>query len=100
MITKEKIRKGISQGIIRFITEPGNVEAGIKTGTVCAIGEHWFYFGGQTAEDETPDEFLKNADIEDVINDVFTVLEDFRTHESIFGHEYGYYDAILDEQIK
>lgn len=100
MITKEKIRKGISQGIIRFVTEPGNVEAGIETGTVCAIGEYWFYFGGQTAEDETPGEFIKNVDIEDVINDIFTVLEEFRTHGDVFGDEYDYYDAILDEQIR
>lgn len=100
MITKEKIRNGIAKGIIRFIVEPGNIEVGIKTGTVCAIGEYWFYFGGQTAENESPDEFLKNADIEEVIDSIFAVLEDFRRDEDSFGAEYTYYEAILDENLK
>jgi len=99
VITKNIIRSGISQGVIRFITEPGNIKAGIETGTVCAIGDYWFYFGGQTAEDETPDEFLKNADWGEVIDDIFTVLEDFRTNDS-FEDEYRYYEAFLNEQLK
>ena len=43
-ITKEDIANGITDGIVRFIVDPN-----MEEGTVCEIGENWFYFGGQTA---------------------------------------------------
>ena len=51
MITKEKIKAGLHEGAVRLITDPN-----MESGTVCQIGELWFYFGGETAEDMTPQE--------------------------------------------
>lgn len=40
MITKEKIKSGIRDGIIKFVVDPN-----AESGTVCQIGDWWFYFG-------------------------------------------------------
>lgn len=91
MITKNAIRVGIERNIIRFIVDPN-----LESGTVCAIGDYWFYFGGMTAEEEEPEEFLKNTDRDEVIDSIYDVLEDFRQQPD-FQTEYAYYDAILAE---
>ena len=41
-----------------FITDPN-----MGYGTVCKIGDYWFYFGGITAEEMEPDEYVKVADL-------------------------------------
>lgn len=88
-ITKDMIREGIESGKVRFITDPN-----MESGTVAAIGANWFYFGGGTAEDEEPEEFLKHADMEEVINDIWETMESFR--ESDPEGEYEYYRLCLD----
>ena len=55
MITRELITQGINKGFVRFILDPN-----LNTGTVCQIGESWFYFGGTDAESEMPGDFLEN----------------------------------------
>lgn len=89
MITREQIRVGIEQGVVRFIVDPN-----MEHGTVCEIGEHWFYFGGETAEAENPVELLKNADISEVVN---SVVEALKGIEQLDDYEYGYYEAVLKE---
>lgn len=93
MITKEMVRDGIRNGSVRFVTDP-NMEAG----TVCQIGEHWIYFGGETAEGMQPEDYLHAVPMEDIVNEVFDVLEDFRRSSETFGDEYAYYEAFLIEQ--
>ena len=70
----------------------------MESGTVCAIGDdgYWFYFGGATAAEENPEEYLRKVPIEDVVSEVFAELEDFRKNHDTFGDEYAYYAAILD----
>lgn len=93
MITKEMVRDGIRNGSVRFVTDP-NMEAG----TVCQIGEHWIYFGGEIAEGMQPEDYLHAVPMEDIVNEVFDVLEDFRRSGETFGDEYAYYEAFLIEQ--
>lgn len=91
MITKEKIKIGLKNGTIRIVESPN------EDGTVCQIGENWFYFGGQTAEEMSPEEYLKNVPHEDIIREIYDVLEEFLKDKS-FVDEYLYYDAVLEEQ--
>lgn len=92
MITKEKISRGMEQGVIRLVADPN-----MGSGTVCSIGDNWFYFGGLTAEELSPEEYLKEVPKQDIVDEIFTVLEDFKKYEAEFGDEYRYYDAVLAE---
>lgn len=89
MITKAMIRDGIKEHLITFEIDPN-----MESGTVCCIGDSWFYFGGQTAEEMNPEEFVAAVPIDDIINEIFDVLDDFRRDEEL-QDEYNYYDAVL-----
>lgn len=89
MITKSKILSGINKNIIKFIVDPN-----MESGTVCQIGDSWFYFGGFTAEQMNPDRYLREIPIGDIVQDIFDVLDEFRFDEG-FKLEYDYYDLIL-----
>lgn len=91
MITKGQIKTGIQENAVRFIIDPN-----MGHGTVCEIGEHWFYFGGKTAEEENPSEFLQSADPDEVIDSIVEALEGIRD-DLDGGDEYRYYEAVLKE---
>ena len=44
MITEDMVRSGIREHLITFIVDPN-----MGSGTVCSIGDSWFYFGGYEA---------------------------------------------------
>lgn len=91
MITREMIRSGIKAKLIEFVIDPN-----MEHGTVCRIGDSWFYFGGQTAEEMNPEEFTANVPVDDIADEVFQVLEEFRNDsDGEFIDEYNYYDAVL-----
>lgn len=94
MITKELIRKGIESKVIRFESDPDGIDG---LGTVCVIGEYWFYFGGLTAEELTPDEYQENVPMEEIIDEIFDALEGFRKFNDFKG-EYEYYQCLLNEK--
>lgn len=96
MITKELIRKGIESKVIRFESDPDGIDG---LGTVCAIGEYWFYFGGLTAEELAPDEYQENVPMEEIIDEIYDVLEVFRT-TPWFETEYEYYQCFLNEKCR
>lgn len=92
IITKNMIKTGYEKGIVKLIDSPH------LDGTVCEIGEYWFYFGGQTAEDLTAEEYKINIPEEDIINNIFAVLDDAKYDDKpISKNEYLYYEAILRE---
>lgn len=92
-ITKEMLRGGYGKGVVKFITDP-NMEAG----TVCSIGDYWFYFGGTDAEEKDPEEFLAGADMEEVLDRVLAALDGLRDENEDNGDaEYNYYCAVLRE---
>ena len=88
-ISKELIKDGIRAKIIEFVIDPN-----MEHGTVCQIGDSWFYFGGQTAEELNPEDFIKNIPEEDIINEIYDILEEFRNDEDSFD-EWSYYDSVL-----
>lgn len=53
-LSEEEILAALQDGRVQLVTDPN-----MGSGTVCQIGEHWFYFGGQTAEEMTPEEFRR-----------------------------------------
>lgn len=93
MITKEKIRTGLENGVVKLITNPT-----FETGTVCQIGANWFYFGGETADNMCPDEYIAKIPTDDIVRSIYDVLEDFK-NSGEFMDEYLYYDRVLDESM-
>jgi hypothetical protein len=92
MITLNMIQKGYERGIIKIVQSPHN------DGVVCSIGDNWFYFGGITAEEcKTPEEYTMNVPQEDIVREIFDVLDEFRTLED-FKDEYDYYMCYLLER--
>ncbi len=91
MITKEKIKTGLETGVVELVYDPHTLK-----GTVCKIGEYWFYFGGLIAEELDPPVFKEQIPVDDIISEIFDVLEDFSKQET-FIDEYMYYDAYINE---
>ena len=89
MITKEKIKAGLREGVVRLTTDPN-----MGSGVVCQIGELWFYFGGETAEDMTPEEYMKCVPEGEIADEIFEALESFKT--AGFEDEYEYYEERLE----
>ena len=103
-ITTWMIRKGIEQGLIRLVKDPN-----LGHGTVCQIGEKddsgkfpkntWFYFGGLTAEEEDPEEFLQGVNQDEMIQDIFSTLTGFFQSDETMD-EYRFYYEYLRENLK
>lgn len=89
MITKELIREGIERHLVTFEVDPN-----MGAGTVCRIGDGWFYFGGIEAEEASPEEYVNNVPIDDIVSEIYDVLSDFRNIDA-FQDEYDYYESIL-----
>lgn len=90
MITRKMIFDGYYKGLVRLIESPHN------DGVVCQIGDNWFYFGGLTAEEcKTVEEYKANVDTKIILDEIYSVLKDFRTE---FEDEYLYYEYYLKEK--
>ena len=90
-ISREDIRRGIEMEVVKFVVDPN-----MGSGTVCQIGDHWFYFGGETAEKEEPEEFLANAYLNEIVGSIYITLADFRRLDEL-QLEYAYYAHYLQE---
>ena len=66
MITKELIKEGIRENLVKFVVDPN-----MESGTVCQIGDSWFYFGGMTAEEINPSEYLRDMSEDDIVEVFF-----------------------------
>lgn len=88
MFTAKEIQKGIEKGLVQFVWCPDD------SCTVCKIGEYWFYFGGLTAEELMPEEWVVNVPIEDSAAEIADTLNDMAFHDE-FIDECNYYKAIL-----
>lgn len=91
-ITVQEVFDGLRNGYVEL------VEKGCGTGTVCQIGEYWFYFGGITAEELTPEEYLRDIPMKDIAREIFDTLASFRESED-FMDEYRYYRSFLREAV-
>lgn len=95
MITKEILTRGYKDGVVKLEESPN------EDGVVCRIGEYWFYFGGSEAEEcMTVEEYNASIPTETIIDEIYQVLDDFANCCEIYGDEYNYYEAYLNEHLK
>lgn len=105
IITKEMIEQGYKQGLIRLTTgEEFSDYYGFLddsgTGVLCAIGEYFFYFGGEEAELLTVAEYKKIFSEDTIIDQIHSTLEAFAEDEDLNGVEYKYYYYYLKEHLE
>lgn len=94
MITREMIKAGYEAGLVNLICSPHDDDV------VCAIGNNWFYFGGPTAEEFPSVEEYKNAiPTDDIVSEIFSVLEEDFKDSPEFNDEYLYYESFLRERL-
>ena len=86
------VTKGYKRGLVQIVDSPHN------DGAVCKIGEYWFYFGGETAEEMTASQYTDNVPEEDIVREIVEVLEDF-AKDIDFCEEFDYYISYLAERI-
>ena len=92
-ITLGMVLWGLQNGVVSIVDHPDG------DGAVCQIGEHWFYFGGLEAEEQTAKEYTSNVPEKDIAEEILGTLEEFCKNPDTFGDEYGYYEAILLEKM-
>ena len=89
-ITVKDIKRGLLCGIVKLTLEEGT--------TVCHIGGmggNWFYFGGETAEEEGPWDYATNMDFDEIIRDIVTTLDGLRASDP---DEWWFYRFALDNE--
>ena len=103
-LTKQLIERGYKQGVIRLTTDTEFYENArlpliMKSCVVCAIGEYWFYFGGEEAESSTVAEYKANIPEDTIITEIHDSIlglaEDWETN----GDECEYYYHYLKEHV-
>lgn len=91
------IKLGIDNKLIRLIKDPTT-----DIGTVCSIGDNWFYFGGSAAAESTPKEYTNNTSIEDIVSHIYETLNwfyDIGRADKEFMDEYKYYESYLRSNL-
>ncbi len=76
MITEQMIADGYDKKLVRLMNSPND------DGTVCRIGDYWFYFGGQRAECMSAEEYRTNTHRNDIIREIFETLDDFKKDDT------------------
>jgi len=97
-ITHEMILHGIQNGVIKITDEGthfGNPEHGGCV--ICVIGDSWFYAFGLTGETTPLNEFLRAVPMEDIVQEIFDVLDGDGGFETELPDEYLYYYFLLKE---
>lgn len=98
MITKEMFEEAYDKHIVT-LTSPRdyfNDDNQPADATIGCIGEYWFYFGGQKAENMSPAQYALEIDRQTIIDEMFEVIDDFKNYEDT-KDEYAYYEAIFAE---
>lgn len=90
MITKKMVKTGFERAIITLEEDPN-----MESGTVCRIGDHWFYFGGEDAEAMSPAEYISKTNGRKIVDDIYTALSELE--DAGMNEEYAYYEAVLRE---
>ena len=89
--TANLITLGIRQNLVRFAADPY-----ADTGTICRIGDDWFYFGGKTAAKTAPETYLKTVGIDKAVQQITEALIDL-AHDN--PKEYRYYIHYLENHL-
>ena len=78
-LTKDMLERGYKQGLIRLTTDTEFYEyadpaADGEIGVVCAIGDYWFYFGGEEAECSSVKEYKENHTENSIIKSIYDTI--------------------------
>lgn len=104
-LTRDMIERGYKQGVVRLTTDTEFDEyapsaADDEVGVVCAIGDNWFYFGGEKAENSTVKEYKANIPEETIITEIHdTILALAKDDWELNGAECSYYYYYLKEHL-
>lgn len=95
MITIDMVRNGYHKGVVKVLDAPTfwNQEP------ICNIGDPmWaFYFAGSEGEGMTAADYLYATGEDDVIKEIFEVLDSMKDDEYV-EDEYAYYESVLREE--
>lgn len=97
-ITLRMLQNGYEKGILRLTVDPMSPDG---KGTVAQIGdrspENYFFFGGTMAEDMTPKDYVKSIGVENVVEEIYHVLDKDMKNDGVFEDEYKMYYLVLKE---
>lgn len=88
ILTKELIKKGLEQGIVKIIQNPND------DCISCQIGEYWFYFIGLEDENKTPKEILSSYTQDELCVQIEMAIK------GLYIDEQSYYKCYLEEHLK
>ena len=93
-ISKALIRIGLGTGKIEIIDH-------LKFGTVCLIGESWFYFAGMQGETENAEAIIENTPTEVLVDEIYSAInetdeEDCKYYLSVLCPEYQVKDSDIE----
>jgi hypothetical protein len=101
-ITKEMISHSYKQGVVRLTTDTefyAPPAANDDVGVVCAIGDSWFYFGGEEAETSTVKEYTANIPEESIITQIHDTILSLAKDWDLNGDECMYYYTYIKEHL-
>lgn len=107
-LSRDMIERGYKQGIVRLATDTYFVSgvyeyaesaADDDVGVVCAIGDNWFYFGGEEAETSTVKEYTANIPEESIITQIHDAILGLAKDWELNGDECEYYYHYLKEHV-
>lgn len=93
MITLNMVKKAYEADIIKLIDSPND------DGTVCKIGEHWFYFDANHGEDYFSENYKEFFATSYIVAKIFDTLDDMRQNPREFGTEYTYYESYILQEL-
>ena len=98
-ITAQEVQAGFKSGLIHLID--ANDRPYYGDGVACEVGfgglSNWFYFAGQEGEDTTAADYLRDVPMEDIVQEIVTVLDDFQHGDEADKDEWLFYRYMIDE---
>lgn len=89
MITREMVEQAYEEDIIKLIDSPND------DGTVCEIGDHWFYFDMIHGEDFFSVSYKENFTTGYILDRIYDALESMRLCPDDYSSEYAYYESYI-----
>ena len=91
-ISVEMILEGLLHNYVQLVLNPVT-----DLGTVCQIGEHWFYFGGEFADAAIPIKYLAEIPLGTIATEIYESLNEMK-NSCETEDEYVYYAYYLSER--
>lgn len=93
MITRKMLKQAYEADIVELINSPNG------DGTVCRIGEDWFYFDSDHGGNYLAADYEKEFDTEFTLAKIYERLEEMRENPDLFSNEYDYCESYIREHL-